>query len=129
MHLILNFFPQLKNNFYNPPSPHLGKLANSQNFTEVYKKIITFLTEKKAALFSGFKFTDIIEFSALDTGVIPDMVKMVLTPFFEENKRSLYDLLCTLQNNHHNESSNNLSPYKVITILLTISVMLYVISL
>ena len=34
--------------------------------------------------------------------------------------------LHTLQNNHHNESSNNLSPYKVFTILLTISVMLYI---
>jgi len=34
MHLILNFFPQWENNFYNPPSPHLGKLANSQNFAK-----------------------------------------------------------------------------------------------
>ena len=33
--------------------------------------------------------------------------------------------LHTLQNNH-NESSNNLSPYQVITILLTISIMLYI---
>ena len=89
----------LKTSSYGNLREKFPDLANSQNFTEVYKKIITFLTEKKAALFSGFKFTDIIEFSALDTGVIPDMVKMVLTPFFEENKRSLYDLLCTLQNN------------------------------
>ena len=37
--------------------------------------------------------------------------------------------LHTLQNNQRNESSNNLSPYQVITVLLSISIMLYVVSL
>lgn len=88
----------LKNSSYGNLREKFPDIANSQTFTDVYKKTINFLTEKKASLFSGFKFTDIIEFAAADTGVIPDMVKMVLTPFFEENSRSLYDLLCTLQN-------------------------------
>ena len=88
----------LKNSSYGNLREKFPDIANSQNFTEVYKKIINFLTEKKAALFNGFKFTDIIEFASLDDSVIPDMVKMVLTPFFEENSRSLYDLLCILQN-------------------------------
>ena len=34
----------------------------------------------------------------------------------------------TLWNNHHSKSSNHLSPYKIITILLTIFLMLYITS-
>lgn len=88
----------LKNSSYGNLREKFPDIANSPNFTDVYKKVINFLTEKKAALYSGFSFTDIIEFSAVDSGNITDIVKMVLTPFFDNNARSLYDLLSVLQN-------------------------------
>ena len=41
----------------------------------------------------------------------------------------VFQYFYVLQNDHHNKSSNHLSPYKMITISLTICPMLYIISL
>lgn len=87
----------LKNSAFGNLREKYPEINNAMNFTEVYKKIISFLAEKKSVLLDGFEFNDVVEFASKDTTPMPDIVKMVLDPFFNNVERSLYELLCVLQ--------------------------------
>lgn len=88
----------LKNSSFGNLREMFTDLNSTPNFSELYRRIIEFATKKKSKIFNEkFKFSEIIEFASLDNGAINDIVKMVLTPYFESHEKTLYDLWADLQ--------------------------------